>query len=80
MSRPTTRLQWTDWLLFGAPLLIAGVLIFVVVVLFEWRARPGSPWGKALAGFFFENPSSALVLIALGGFGVAKAVLEYRSQ
>lgn len=77
MSQRAARLQWTDWLLLGGPLLIAGVLIFTVVVVLEWRAQPGSPWGQALAEFFFQNPYSAVALIILGLLSVGKATIEY---
>lgn len=79
-TRRTSRLEWIDWLLLGAPLAVAGILIFVVVAVLNWDARPASPWGQALAGIFFENPSLAIALTAFGALGVAKAAVEYYRQ
>jgi hypothetical protein len=71
-------LKWSEWLLLGLPLITAGLLILIVVELLGWQAQPASPWGRAIAGFFYENPYSALILLLLGGLSVGKAVLVYR--
>lgn len=82
MARPqrTSRLKWTDWLLVGIPLTVAGILIFIVVAVLNWQTRPASPWGQALADVFFENPYLALALIAAGIIGIGKAIVEYNRQ
>ena len=80
MAQQTSRLKWTDWLLLGGPLIVAGALILLVVVVLGWTAQPGSPWGRTLAAFFISNPYSAIILIIVGVPLVGKALIEYKRQ
>lgn len=70
-------LKATDWILIGLALISAGVLITSVNVL-GWQAFPTSPWGVALANFFYTYPLAALVLVLLGLPPLWKGSKEYR--
>lgn len=79
MTEQTSLLKWTDWLFLGLSLSGAALSILLVVEVLGWTTTPGSPWGEALAMFFYENTGVTFLLLGLGCLGIAKAALVYRS-